>query len=165
MKQLLADGKDHMMSEKHRTGRPLKDHPPGTQVTITLQVPAELKSKLQSQALNFNRTLSQEAQHRLERSFDFKAQLEDAIRLAVEDALARTSERLAAEHERLRIEQEQRVAAEVERLRNSRGPHLTANDLTQHLAQLLAETIGRQQSEKQQAEAKRTPTRGRKNDE
>jgi uncharacterized protein YllA (UPF0747 family) len=83
------------VSDKTRTGRPLKEHPAGTQVTITLQVPAELKTRLQEHALKSNRTLSQEAQRRLERSFSIQAHHEDAIALAVEEANARFSEQMA----------------------------------------------------------------------
>jgi hypothetical protein len=72
------------VSEKQRTGRPLKEHAAGTQVTITLQVPAELKLKLQAQAIRSNRTLSQEAQRRLERSFSAQALQEDALAITVE---------------------------------------------------------------------------------
>jgi hypothetical protein len=53
-------------------------------VTISLQVPAELKSRLQAFAVECGRTLSQEAQWRLERSFSVQA---DAVALAVSEAL------------------------------------------------------------------------------
>jgi hypothetical protein len=85
------------VSEKHRTGRPLKEHPAGTQVTITLQVPAELKLKLQAKAVSSNRTLSQESQRRLERSFSAQALQEDAVSLAAEAAHAQFSKRLTDE--------------------------------------------------------------------
>jgi hypothetical protein len=76
------------VSEKNRTGRPLKEHPAGTLVTITLQVPAELKLRLQNQAIKSNRTLSQEAQRRLERSFDSQALHEDSVQAVVAKAIA-----------------------------------------------------------------------------
>ena len=50
------------MTEPKRIGRPLKDHPPGTMVTIGLQVPAELKAALQARAIAANRSLSKEAE-------------------------------------------------------------------------------------------------------
>jgi hypothetical protein len=56
-------------------------------VTISLQVPAELKSRLQAQALQSGRTLSQEAQWRLERSLDPDALWQDAFLAVTEKAL------------------------------------------------------------------------------
>jgi predicted transcriptional regulator len=85
------------VSDKHRAGRPLKHHAAGTLVTMGLQVPAELKNRLQDKAMAFNRSLSQEIQRRLERSFSIQALQEDAIAMAVEEANARFSEQLAKE--------------------------------------------------------------------
>jgi hypothetical protein len=119
-----------MSAEKARTGRPLKEHPSGTLVTITLQVPAELKTRLQTKALSSNRTLSQEAHRRLERSFSIEALQEDAIALAVEGAVAEYSKRMAdqiaaklaelnrikAEHERRLAEQAREAAEQLEQM-------------------------------------------------
>jgi hypothetical protein len=89
----------------------------GEQVTITLLVPGELKARLQAKALANNRTLSHEAQRRLERSFSVQELQEDAIALAVEEALAKISERMASELEKVRGEKERaerRAAAAFE---------------------------------------------------
>ena len=116
------------MSGKNRTGRPLKQHPEGTQVTITLQVPAELKTKLQAQAIRSNRSLSQEAERRLERSFSEQALQQDAMSLAAEttyeqiardmDArLAELNTRALKEVEALRAEGERQLAKTLQRLK------------------------------------------------
>jgi hypothetical protein len=109
MKLAAVDGKGLLVSEKNRTGRPLKEHAAGTQVTITLQVPAELKSRLQAKALSSNRSLSQEAERRLERSFSVLSLQEDAVTLAVEEANARFSEQLAKTLSDLQADAEARL--------------------------------------------------------
>jgi hypothetical protein len=87
----------------------LKEHPAGTQVIITLQVPAELKLKLQSQAIDSKRTLSQEALRRLERSFSVQALQEDALALAVKGATAQFAKELMEKYEREVAEARQRI--------------------------------------------------------
>jgi hypothetical protein len=80
------------MSAK-RMGRPLKEHAAGTLVTITMQVPAELKTLLQDKAIAAGRSLSAECQRRLERSFDADALQKDAAELILEPARAEIARR------------------------------------------------------------------------
>jgi hypothetical protein len=54
---------------KKNTGRPLKQHPPNTVVSIGLQVPSELKAALQASAEANGRTLIQEILLAIRRSF------------------------------------------------------------------------------------------------
>lgn len=110
------------MSGKNRTGRPLKQHPEGTQVTITLQVPAELKLRLQEKALNCNRSLSQEAERRLARSFSVRALQEDVMALLLEETHSRIEADLAARRAEIETKQRKILA-----------------DLTARQAQLAAE--------------------------
>ena len=102
------------MPEKTRMGRPLKEPPAGTQVTLSLLVPAELKLKLQDKAVSSNRSLSQEAERRLQRSFSIKALQEDAIALAVEETSAQFSKQLTKELDERHTELE-KFAAELQR--------------------------------------------------
>ena len=81
------------MAARKRTGRPLKDHPPGTMVTISLQIPAELKAQLQQEAMAADRTLSQEAERRLQRSLDPDSLWEDAFAEVTGRAYAKSRQR------------------------------------------------------------------------
>jgi hypothetical protein len=122
------------VSERARTGRPLKEHQPGTLVNITLQVPAELKNRLQEHALKSNRTLSAEAQRRLERSFSFKGLQEDAIVLAVERAFAAYQERLAKQMEDMRATLEKEAEQKLKELGLQSARLESATD--KHMAEL-----------------------------
>ena len=53
-----------------RKGRPTKTAKPGTKASLGLKVTASLKSRLEEAAAASGRTQSQEAEYRLERSFD-----------------------------------------------------------------------------------------------
>ena len=69
---------------KH-VGRPLKTHAAGTEVTVSVLMPSELKTKLQEHAVDAKRTLSAEAQLRLEQSMQTAGRaglLPDALQLA-----------------------------------------------------------------------------------
>jgi predicted transcriptional regulator len=59
--------------------RPTKDAEPGSQVTISLRVPAELKTRLEERAAHNHRNLSQEAERALERSFSPEAMFVDCM--------------------------------------------------------------------------------------
>jgi hypothetical protein len=52
-----------------KRGRPLKEAPAGKRVPLGLRVTAEIKTKLAAAAVETNRSQSQEAELRLERSF------------------------------------------------------------------------------------------------
>jgi hypothetical protein len=68
-----------------RAGRPLKTHAAGTEVTVSVLMPAELKTKLQDHAVDAKRTLSAEAQLRLQQSMQTTGRaglLPDALQLA-----------------------------------------------------------------------------------
>lgn len=67
------------MTDRKQMGRPTKPARPGTQVTIGLRVPAELKTRLETAAASEHRTLSQESERRLERSFKPDALFLDAL--------------------------------------------------------------------------------------
>jgi chemotaxis protein MotB len=90
-------------------GRPLIQHAEGSLVTMTLQVPAELKNKLQANAIASNRSLSQETQRRLERSFSASALQEDAVALAAAEIFAQYHARLEE-----KIEQQRRALKAAE---------------------------------------------------
>jgi hypothetical protein len=55
---------------KKRVGRPTRPPRPGERVTLGLRVSAEMKRKLEKDAIKNGRSLSQEAEFRLERSYD-----------------------------------------------------------------------------------------------
>jgi hypothetical protein len=59
--------------------RPTKEIESGTQVTISLRVPAELKARLEERAAANHRNLSQETERALERSFSPEALFVDAV--------------------------------------------------------------------------------------
>ena len=58
------------MKQPPRVGRPMRSPRPGERVTLGLRVPAALKRKLEKDALKNGRSLSQEAELRLEQSYD-----------------------------------------------------------------------------------------------
>ncbi|MGO7259023.1 hypothetical protein ACCT32_36365, partial [Rhizobium brockwellii] len=62
-----------MTNEEKRIGRPIKEAEPGKRVSLGLKVTAAIKSKLDKAAREVGRTQSQEAEVRLERSFDEEA--------------------------------------------------------------------------------------------
>lgn len=59
-----------MQKSKKRVGRPTRPPRPGERVTLGLRVTADLKRKLEKDAVKAGRSLSQEAEIRLERSYD-----------------------------------------------------------------------------------------------
>ncbi|MDH6273536.1 hypothetical protein M2311_003626 [Rhizobium leguminosarum] len=62
-----------MTNEQKRIGRPIKEAEPGKRVSLGLKVTAAIKSKLDKAAREVGRTQSQEAEVRLERSFEEEA--------------------------------------------------------------------------------------------
>lgn len=71
-----------------KRGRPTKAAKPGTRASLGLKVTADLKAKLEREAERSGRTQSQEAEARLERSFDRQGLLTEALALAYGDAMA-----------------------------------------------------------------------------
>jgi hypothetical protein len=71
-----------------RIGRPTKPPKPGERVTLGLRVTPEVKEKLQLAAVGKGRSLSQEAEFRLERSFETESLLPDVLTLAYGQRLA-----------------------------------------------------------------------------
>ena len=71
------------MTSKQRkiTGRPIKTAKPGEPAALGMRISAELKNQIDEAAKANNRTQSQEAERRLERSFDSKSIMEDFISL------------------------------------------------------------------------------------
>jgi uncharacterized protein YjbJ (UPF0337 family) len=70
-----------------RIGRPTKPPKAGERVTLGLRVTPEIKNKLEKVAIEKGRSLSQEAEFRLERSFDREA-LADETRQAIHSTMA-----------------------------------------------------------------------------
>jgi hypothetical protein len=68
--------------ETKRMGRPLKKPTAGQTASLGLRVSAELKSMIDTAALENGRSQSQEAEIRLKRSFDTKKTLDDLQLLA-----------------------------------------------------------------------------------
>ena len=56
--------------EKRRRGRPTKPPVPGERVPLSLRVTAEIKDELEQAAIQSGRSLSQEAELRLQTSFE-----------------------------------------------------------------------------------------------
>jgi hypothetical protein len=56
-----------------RIGRPIEPARPGERATLTLRVTADIKSRLEAEAVKTGRSLSQEAETRLEKTFDAEA--------------------------------------------------------------------------------------------
>jgi hypothetical protein len=65
-----------------RRGRPTKTAKPGTRASLGLKVTPALKARIEEEAAKNGRTQSQEAEARLERSFDRADLLSDAMSLA-----------------------------------------------------------------------------------
>jgi hypothetical protein len=71
------------MARQHkRIGRPRKAPKPGTRVSLGLKVTSDIKNKLDRAAQASGRTQSQEAELRIERSFDRENLLVEALNLA-----------------------------------------------------------------------------------
>jgi hypothetical protein len=64
-----------------KRGRPTQDATPGTKASLGLTVTAGLKARLDAEAARTGRTQSQEAQWRLERSFDHQDLLDEVLAL------------------------------------------------------------------------------------
>lgn len=58
------------MDKRKRLGRPMKPPTPGERTPLGLRVTAETKRKLEAAAIESGRSLSQEAELRLEQSFE-----------------------------------------------------------------------------------------------
>lgn len=58
------------MTEKKRIGRPVVEAAPGERAGLSLRVTAAIKTRLEEEAAKNGRSLSQEAELRLERSFN-----------------------------------------------------------------------------------------------
>jgi len=65
-----------------RRGRPTKQAKPGTKASLGLKVTASLKARLEEAAAASGRTQSQEAEYRLERSFDRFDLLREVLELS-----------------------------------------------------------------------------------
>jgi hypothetical protein len=65
-----------------KRGRPTQEATPGTKVSLGLTVTADLKARLDEEAQRTGRTQSQEAQWRLELSFDRQDLLNEVLTLA-----------------------------------------------------------------------------------
>ena len=70
------------MKTKKRTGRPTKAAKPGVRASLGLKVTAEIKGKLEFAASGSGRTQSQEAEYRLEKSFDREELLGPILEIA-----------------------------------------------------------------------------------
>jgi TraY domain len=70
-----------MQIERKKMGRPLKPATTGSRVSLGLKVTAETKEKVAQAAEASGRTQSQEAEYRLEQSFDRLSLLPDALTL------------------------------------------------------------------------------------
>jgi hypothetical protein len=71
-----------------RLGRPTKKAKPGTKASLGLKVTATLKARLEEAAAESGRTQSQEAEYRLERSFDRLNLLREVLELGYGRELA-----------------------------------------------------------------------------
>jgi hypothetical protein len=65
-----------------RMGRPTKPPTPGERVPLSLRVTAEIRDRLEKAAVEKGRSLSQEAELRIERSFDREELLPEVLTLA-----------------------------------------------------------------------------------
>jgi len=81
------------MALKKKTGRPTKPGKKGERVPLGLRVTASLKEQLDSAALKSGRSQSQEAEFRLERSFQEEAMLGGFERMSFAYAVIRAFER------------------------------------------------------------------------
>src|SRR4051794_14645318 len=64
-----------------RTGRPTKAAKPGTKASLGLKVTAAIKARLEKEASTNGRTQSQEAEVRIERSFERQSLLAEVLSL------------------------------------------------------------------------------------
>jgi len=78
-----------MTREKKRVGRPTKKAKAGERVPLGLRVTAELKSRLDDAAKRSGRSQSQEAEFRIERSFDRQDLLTEVLTLRFGETVAR----------------------------------------------------------------------------
>jgi hypothetical protein len=78
-----------MDKPKKRIGRPTRPPKPGERVTLGLRVTAELKNRIEGAANEKGRSLSQEAEFRLERSFDREELLPEVLTLAYGKPMAK----------------------------------------------------------------------------
>jgi hypothetical protein len=76
------------LTPKKRIGRPLKKATPGTRFSLGLKVTADIKTRLDAAAEASGRSQSQEADFRLERSFDRNSLLTEVLTLAYGPRLA-----------------------------------------------------------------------------
>jgi hypothetical protein len=71
---MIVQGDNEMdKATNKRIGRPTKPPTPGERVALGLRVTADVKNKLEKAAVDNGRSLSQEAEFRLERSFEREA--------------------------------------------------------------------------------------------
>jgi hypothetical protein len=77
-----------MVEHSKRIGRPTKAALPGTRVSLGLKVRSDIKELLETAARASGRTQSQEAEARLERSFDHQELLPQVLELAYGRGLA-----------------------------------------------------------------------------
>src|SRR6476646_5919215 len=77
-----------MTEGPRRTGRPTKPPPPGKRASLGLKVTGEIKQRLEAAARASGRTQSQEAESRLERSFQEQQLLPQLLVLAYGRSLA-----------------------------------------------------------------------------
>lgn len=68
--------------------------PKRTGSIVSVQMPDELRAKLQNKATSANRSLSAEILRRLERSFSVQALQEDAIEVVLEDTFAQLNDQV-----------------------------------------------------------------------
>lgn len=71
-----------LTKEVARVGRPTKDAAPGSKASLGLKIIPSLKVRLEREAANNGRTQSQEAEARLERSFDHQDLINDLLAAA-----------------------------------------------------------------------------------
>lgn len=71
-----------MTATKKRTGRPPKPPRPGQKSSLGLKVTAEIKRRIDTEAMRQGRTQSQEAEWRLARSFDRQDLLDEVLTIA-----------------------------------------------------------------------------------
>ena len=77
-----------MTSTEKRMGRPTKAAAPGERASLGLKVTASIKTRLEAAAQASGRTQIQEAEARIEQSFEDEASLTSALRVAYGDQVA-----------------------------------------------------------------------------
>jgi hypothetical protein len=101
-----------MMTTPPKIGRPIKPATEGERIMLGLRVTADLKRKLEAEALKSGRSLSQETEIRVQQSFDEEAR---------EERLAERDEKLVERVEDMlkkRDEEQEKVLREVEETKN-----------------------------------------------